>query len=126
MEKTHAEIRFDNARKRLSRVLKNLEEVVKEKLSQEMIEMKVFNSDQSDGQNFESKIIEQSQIIENLNSEINNLQKNLSDLGKESEFLSTKNKIFSEKIAEIRTKQSTLIEDIESDLLRIEEVIYLK
>jgi hypothetical protein len=37
--------------------------------------------------------------------------------------LHIKNKIFAEKLAVIRNQQSTLIEEIEADLVRIEDII---
>ena len=122
MNKTPAEIRFENSRKKLSQALKNLEEVVKKKLH-ELAQSKVLNSSQNDEKNLGAKIIEQDHIIESLNSEINNLQENLAELGKETEFLSAKNKAISERISENKPQQSGLIQALEADLIRIEEII---
>ena len=122
MSKTHSEIRFDAARKKLSDGLKNLEKTVKDKLHQSSIESKMLDvGENSDGS--QSRLAEQSSIIQNLNSEINNLQKNLSDLGRETEFLSEQNKILSKKISDSRIEKNILVEAIATDLLRIEEII---
>lgn len=122
MTKTHAEIRFENARKRLSHALENLEDVMKRKLHEEAIESRMIRAaDDSD-----AEILEQATTIQNLNLEINNLQKALSDLGRETEFLNTKNKIFAEKLSAIRGEQLGLIEAIETDLAKISEAIKIE
>jgi len=114
MTKSASEIKFEKARKKLSDSLKNLEEVVKEKLQQVANEPKAGDS---------NSLQDQSSLIQSLNSEINNLQNSLSHLGKETEFLNEKNKILSEKFSKFRSDQSILIEAIEADLAGIEEII---
>lgn len=118
--KTHAEIRFETARKRLSESLKNLESTVKEKFHQAVIDSRMLDvaEDSED-----SQAITQSTIIQNLNHEINKLQKNFSDLGKETEFLNEQNKVLSKKITETRAEKNSLVKAIEADLLKIEEII---
>ncbi len=123
MSKTHAEIRFEKARKRLSDALSDLEKTTKKKLQEDVVDSKIFDVTAADSQRSQAKLIQQSELIKNLNTEINILQKNLSDLGKENEFLNAKNKAFSEKLIEVRSKKETLITAIESDLLRIEEIL---
>ncbi|MES2961985.1 MAG: hypothetical protein V4694_06335 [Pseudomonadota bacterium] len=123
MSKTPAEIRFEKSRKKLSTALKDLDETIQRKLHEGAIETKIMDIGNEEDSEVRAKIIEQSETISNLNSEINALQKNLSTLGRESEFLHTKNKIFAEKLAAIRNQQSTLIEEIEADLVRIEDII---
>ena len=119
MAKTHAELRFDNARKRLSHTLENLEDVMKRKLHDEAIESRMIAAaDDSD-----TTVVEQGITIQNLNLEINNLQKALSDLGRETEFLNIKNKVFADKLSEIRTQQLDLIAAVESDLVKISDAI---
>jgi 5-methylcytosine-specific restriction endonuclease McrBC regulatory subunit McrC len=122
MSKTHAEIRFEAARKRLSESLKNLERVVKEKLHQAATESRMLKVGSSE-EDSESKLLQQAGIIQNLNSEINNLQKNLSELGKETEFLNEQNKALGGKITAFRSEKNSLIDAIEADLWRIEEII---
>lgn len=123
MSQTHAEIRFEKARKRLSAALKNLEEVVKEKLHEASVNATMMSVSDDDTNSAHAKLVEQETVIQKLNSEINNLQKNLSDLGKETEFLNEKNKVLGQRIAEFRTQGSSLIEAIEAELLSIEEVL---
>lgn len=123
MKNSSTELRFDNARKRLADALKSLEESVKKKLHEGAIGSKMLDVGHEDFDGAQAKLIEQAVTIENLNSEINNLQKNLSLLGRDTEFMNTKNKIFAEKINEIRTQQSDLIIAIETDLAQIEEII---
>ncbi len=123
MSKTLSEIRFEKSRKRLSEVLRNLEEVVKEKIHETAIDSKMIDiSDASNGSS-RAQIIEQAAVIQNLNYEINKLQKNLSELGNEGEFLSEKNKLLGERIQELRTQSKILIDAIEADLLQVEEAI---
>lgn len=123
MSKTLSEIRFEKSRKRLSEVLRNLEEVVKEKIHETAIDSKMIDiSDASNGSS-RAQIIEQAAVIQNLNYEINKLQKNLSELGNEGEFLSEKNKLLGERIQELRTQSKILIDAIEADLLQVEETI---
>lgn len=118
MAKTPAEIRFDKARKRMAHAFENLEDAMKRKLHEEAIESRMIVAGDAD-----AEIIEQATTIQNLNLEINNLQKSLSELGRESEFLNTKNKIFAEKLGAIRSEQMALIEAIESDLVKISDAI---
>lgn len=120
--KSAAETKFETARKRLSDALRNLEEVMKQKLHDAAVESKMIDVSEDDSHT-QAKIIEQETVIQNLNSEINNLQRNLSDLGKEAEFLDRKNKNLSEKFSELKEQGAGLIEAIESDLLKIEEII---
>jgi hypothetical protein len=126
MSKISAKVRFENARKRLSDALNNLEKTTQKKLREGLVETKIFDLSKSDVETFESKIIEQSQIIENLNLEINQLQKNLFDLGMESEFLNERNKTFAEKFSKNRAQQLDIIKAVELDLTKIEELIKQK
>lgn len=118
-----AEIRFEKARKRLSLLLKNLEEVVKEKLHETAINAKMIDIAGNTGDGQQAILIEQQAIIQNLNAEINSLQKNLADLGRETEFLHERNKALAQKISYLRNEGKSLFEAIESDLVRVEEII---
>ena len=122
MAKTHSEIRMETARKRLSDALKNLEKVTKEKLHQTVMESKVLDLNKND-EEAEVKLVQQASLIQNLNTEINNLQRNLSELGKESDFLSEQNKALNKKIGEFSNEKNSFIKSIEADLLKIEEII---
>lgn len=123
MTKISAKVRFENARNKLSEALNNLEKTTQKKLREGAVETKVFNLSKNDVESFEAKLIKQSQIIENLNLEINQLQKNLSDLGAESEFLNERNKNLAEKLSQNHSLQAALIKAVELDLAGIEELI---
>ncbi len=123
MSKTHAEIKFEKSRKRLSAALKNLEEVVKEKLHEASINATMMSVSDDDSNSANARLVEQETMVQKLNSEINKLQKNLSDLGQETEFLREKNSHLATKIANFRTEQNNLIMAIEADLAHIEEAI---
>ncbi len=121
MTRTVAEARFEVARKRLAIALTDLEKTVKRKIYEDSVSASMLDAT-SDDSLLRAKIIEQEAIIQNLSSEINNLQKNLFDLGKETEFLNEKNKILAEKIAEFRREKSSL-SIIESGLAAVEEAM---
>jgi CII-binding regulator of phage lambda lysogenization HflD len=115
MIQTHANIRFEKARKRLSSALENLEDVVKNKLHEEASSSRIISAKEES----ETKLAQQEIIIQNLTLEINNLQQSLSDLGRETEFLNTKNQIFAEKLAKLRQERLEIIAEISGDLNKI-------
>jgi CII-binding regulator of phage lambda lysogenization HflD len=115
MIQTHANIRFEKARKRLSSALENLEDVVKNKLHEEASSSRIISAKEES----ETKLAQQEIIIQNLTLEINNLQQSLSDLGRETEFLNTKNQIFAEKLAKLRQERLEIIAEISEDLNKI-------
>jgi len=121
--KTVAEARFEKARKRLSSTLNNLEAVMKEKLHEAALENKMINISLNDFKQHEARLVEQSNIIQNLHHEINNLQKNLEDLGRENEFLTTENHLLEQNFFHLHKQGSNLIESITSDLAQIEEIV---
>lgn len=123
MNKTIAEKRFETARKRLSEALKNLEAVMKEKLHESALEKKMIGISENDVRHHEAKAAEQSTIIQNLHYEINSLQKNLEDLGKENEFLNSKAQVLGERFSDLRTQGSNLVEALASDLAEIDKLV---
>lgn len=123
MEKNIAEIRFEKARKKLSGLLRNLEEVIKEKVHEAAFDSGIVNSASNGLQEESAKIIEQNIIIKNLNAEINHLQKNLSDLGIEAENLSKEKKDLLNEFHKIHDKAHHVIAEVEDDLNKIKEVI---
>ncbi len=122
MSKSASEIRFEKSRKRLAEVLRNLEEVVKEKIHETAINSKIIDG-RDNNDNNQSQLAEQVITIQNLNSEINRLQKSLSDLGNDNEFLSEKNKALGQRIQDLKNESKTLIDEIEANLIKIEEAI---
>ena len=120
--KNAAEIRFENARKKLSDALHDLEKTLKQKIHQAAIESRIINHNET-GSRLETKVFEQETIIQTLNQEINNLQKLLADLGNEIEFISEKNKMITKKTEDFRIQGPNLIKAIESDLASIENLL---
>ena len=120
MTKINAELKFEKSRKRLASALKNLEEVIKFKISETAIQSRAIGFEDS---GYQTKISEQTFTIQSLSKEVNYLQKTLSDLGKELEFTKTQNQIFGEKVKQIRSEASHLANTVELDLTRIEELL---
>lgn len=123
MSKTIAENRFEKSRKRLSQVLQNLEEVVKDKIHEASVNGRIINNSGAGLEAAHNRIIEQDAIIQNLNDEINDLQKNLSELGLEGEHLTQENKDLAKKLRNFQTNSSKIIAAIEADIIKIEEVM---
>ncbi len=116
--------RFDRSRKRLSHALKNLEDVVKEKIHEAGLNAEILAVNSNEFCN-ESHVqfIEQTSAINSLNEEVNRLQKELSELGKEAEFLRETNQALREKIESTRHQKDDLVKAIETDLTIIHEII---
>lgn len=123
MTKSNTKNRFEKARKDLSEALNALEDSVKQALHDHAQQSRMIGISDNDAQKNQTTIIEQSTIIEHLNKEINNLQNNLSDLGNENDFLGKESKAMISKMNNCENKQEKLIALIESDLIRIEELI---
>jgi len=119
----NSELRFDKARTRLSLALQNLENTVKEKLHEEAIQSRLIETSTNDIAHNQSIIVEQTNTIQSLNHEINALQKNLKDLSHENEFLNEKARTMAQRMRDTQEQQKKLIEVIEMDLFKIEEII---
>lgn len=115
--------RFDEARERLSSTLKRLEEIVIEKIHETSMNAKMLDVVESDESSLQSKVIEQTAIIQNLSGELNKIQKTFGEIGKENDFLKDKNNFFADKVFKFKTQGSSLIQAVESDLVRIREII---
>lgn len=116
--------RFDKSRKRLSCALKNLEDVVKEKIHEAGLNAEILGVNSNEFCNeTHTQFIEQTSAFNSLSDEVNRLQKELSELGKETEFLRETNKSLGEKIKNFRQQKNDLTQAIEDDLAVIHEVI---
>lgn len=62
-------------------------------------------------------------LVNSLNSEINNLQKTLAELGKENESLLEENRVLTYKISNIKKHAPELLKEIESDLTKIKNIL---
>lgn len=103
--------------------LLELENAVFKKVENQEINAKTFVFEDNDKSQLQSKLIQQQAIIENLGSELNETQKIIRELVKENEFLKNKNKEFGDKIFNLETHGSRLVEAIESDFLKIKDII---
>lgn len=115
--------RFEEARERLALALKNLEEIAIEKIKETAIESKMTSADNTDESRLHSKILEQESIIEKLTGEINKIQESLEEMGKESEFTKERNSFFANKFSDFKSHGASLIQAIEDDLIKIQEII---
>ncbi len=111
------EIRFNKARNRLNFVLKDLEKTIIDKLHETAEQSRMLQS--SDENELSSKVNKQFTTIQSLSFELNNLQKNLAILGDENDALIAENS----ELKKNQTQKTSLVKAIESDLLRIEEII---
>ncbi len=118
-----SQIRFDAARERLASALKDLEEIVVAKIHETSMNAKMLDVADADEHSLQSKVIEQTAIIQNLSGELNKIQKTFAEFGKENDFLKDKNNFFADKIFKFKTQGSTLIQAVEGDLVRIREII---
>lgn len=117
-----SETRLEKSQKKLSEAFNNLEKVIKMKLRETNIQAKMLDVSEEYDSDLKMKIVEQAAIIENLNLEINNLQKELEKAGIEIEFLNERNKIAVDKMNKMRSRSKIIIEEIENDLNKISEL----
>lgn len=113
------EARFNEARKQLAFALKNLEEVTKEKVRESTLHTKLLHADDE----IQTRLAEQAEVMDSLQSEVNRLQTELSDLGKETEFLRETNKTLGQRIENFRQQKNDLVKAIEADITTIHKVI---
>lgn len=119
-----AQNRFQTARNRLATALKNLEEISIAKIHETSMNSRMMmDSIDGDEAALRTKVFEQSTIIRNLSEELNKIQKTHSEVDKDNDFLKEKNRFFADKIFKFKTQGSSLIQAIESDLVRVKEVI---
>jgi len=123
MSKNFSQTKFEQARKKLANALKNLDETLKEKLQEASNQTKFLSASKDNFGDLQHRLIQQSNAILNLNSEINRLQQSLAAVDKELDFNKEKNAALSQRFNEFRNKQKKSIEAIESDLSKLESKI---
>lgn len=124
MTKTVAEIRFDNARKRLGSALKGLEEMVKDRLHEAAeIQSKILSPEEVTSVKKQMRMVEQSVTIQNLTNEMSNLENSLSEVSDEAEFLRNQHKDLMKKLDNLYEEKESLVSAIEADLSRIDDII---
>jgi hypothetical protein len=104
--------RFNQSEERLDAALKNLEEVILNK-----VETLQYLANQPN--NASNADLEKISSIDNLSNEINNLQKSLAEIGAENESLIAQNKILNQKLTNFKNLLPEIIAEIESDLAKI-------
>jgi hypothetical protein len=120
MENNNSQQKFANSRKKLATNLKNLEEIIKEKIHESAINTRMLDESST----FSSmKSLEQNLALEKQNQEINHLQQTLNNLEKEAEFLREKNKILTQKILHFRNQANNILESANSEIIKIEEIL---
>jgi len=117
--------KFEIAFKKLANALENLENIAIDKLHETSLYSSVL-SVSGDENSIKGRIVEQNAIIQNLNDEINKLQKNILTITAENENLSKENESLLKKINQLRGDSVDLIDDIESDLVKISKIISKK
>ncbi len=122
MSKT-SEQRFAKSRDRLALALQNLEEIVTNKIHETALNARMLEVAGNDDDALRSRLLEQLAIVQNLNEELNKIQKINSEISKENDFLKDKNRFFADKAFKFKTDGSSLIQAVEEDLNRIKEII---
>ena len=112
--------KFDISRKKLANSLKNLEEIIKEKIHESAIKTRMLDESSTASS---MRSLEQNLALEKQNQEINHLQQNLSNLEKEAEFLREKNKILTQKILHFRNQAVNIFESVSNEICKIEEIL---
>ena len=112
--------KFDISRKKLANTLKNLEEIIKEKIHESAIKTRMLDESSTSSS---MRSLEQNLALEKQNQEINHLQQNLSNLEKEAEFLREKNKILTQKILHFRNQAGNIIGTVSNEICKIEEIL---
>ncbi|MFM7620956.1 MAG: hypothetical protein ACKO47_05055 [Alphaproteobacteria bacterium] len=120
MSAISAEKKFENSRKKLASTLKNLEEVIRDKIRQNNLEDKILDESSSPKS---TNDIDKNLHIENQNKEIFRMTQMLNDLEKEAEFLREKNKILTQKILHFRNQASNIVDAVQNDIIKIEEIL---
>lgn len=108
--------RFNQSEERLDSALKNLEEVILNKVET----LQYLASQTSNASNAD---LEKISSIDNLSNEINNLQKSLAEIGAENESLIAQNKILNQKITNFKNLLPEIIAEIESDLSKVTSLV---
>jgi translation elongation factor EF-G len=114
--------RFDKARKRLSSSLKNLEEAIKEKIHEAANQqIKIV------GDKYESQLEGRYSLPAfNVSQQVNQLQKELFEVGNEVEFEREKSRALLEKIENFQQEKTKIVAAIEENIDEIEKLINLE
>lgn len=114
--------RFNGSRQKLTSALNNLEKIIEKKLKSNKNEIN-FNNLLENFEEAELQIFTQNNQIQNLSTEINNLQKSLADVAKDNELLRSKNIGNIENKMRMNKQLNELVDSLEKKLKIIEEII---
>ncbi|MFM7557110.1 MAG: hypothetical protein ACKO6C_03635 [Alphaproteobacteria bacterium] len=114
--------RFNGSRQKLTSALNNLEKIIEKKLKSNKNEVN-FNNLLENFEEAELQIFSQNNQIQNLSTEINNLQKSLADVAKDNELLRSKNIGNIENKMRMNKQLNELVDSLEKKLKIIEEII---
>jgi hypothetical protein len=111
MDFNNSQIKLENSSQRLADNLETLEQLIFDRLSDNQYK------------NYSALIIEQNTTLESQNKNISKLNEEINKLSKEIEFLQQRNKILTQKIIHFRNQSSNIVEVIENDIIKIEEIL---
>ncbi|MFM8185514.1 MAG: hypothetical protein ACKN9I_01135, partial [Alphaproteobacteria bacterium] len=107
--------RFNGSRQKLTSALNNLEKIIEKKLKSNKNEVN-FNNLLENFEEAELQIFSQNNQIQNLSTEINNLQKSLADVAKDNELLRSKNIGNIENKMRMNKQLNELVDSLEKKL----------
>jgi len=117
-----AKAKFNSSRQNLSNSLKKLEQLVKDKIANNLNENSAINL-QRDQDIAELEIHQQKLQINDLTIEINNLNQALNQVAKENELLHSRHNGLAEMRAKLNNQANEIIESVNNKLQKIEEII---
>lgn len=117
MNLTTAKTTFNKSRQQLADALKELENVITKKISENS------NYIVSEIENSNSKLFEQKIQIDNLTNEINNMQNNFREVCKENELLHSKLNGNAEMKIKLNSQVNDIIESLVNKINKIDEII---
>lgn len=116
------QIKFEQAKSQLNRSLEELEDIILSKIPDKSLRLEVEEL-QQEVERLKKDNLQKDRMIKTLDSEVNNLQNSLSEIGSETEFLHEKNKMMSNNYRQKEEKQRTLLKEIIEYINQIEELV---
>ncbi len=114
---------FELEQEKIYSTLEYLEQVILDKLHETSVSSTMLKASENDEKSIKSTNIQQANIIQNLNIEVNRLQKTVAKLTEENEFLTSQNESLLKKINKLRSESENIIDNIENDLIKISKLI---
>lgn len=114
---------FELEQEKIYSALEYLEQVILDKLHETSVSSTMLKASENDERSIKATNIQQANIIHNLNTELNRLQKAVAQLTEENESLSSQNESLLKKINKLRSDSENVIDNIENDLIKISKLI---